>query len=51
MMYYLFAWFLHLFNVHTERPYGKNFNDEWNEGVGIDEYRCIVCKKIFKWED
>ena len=47
-MYYLIALLFHLVGCHSPRPYGDDFKDEWNEGVGKDEYRCTICKKIFK---
>ncbi len=45
-MIYIFALISHIFGTHTERPYGKDFVDEWNNGVHLDEFRCIICKKI-----
>ncbi len=50
-MIYLFALLLHIFGTHTERPYGKDFKDDWNKGVGEGEYRCIICHKIVKREE
>ena len=49
-MYFIIALILHLFGSHSSRPYGRDFDDEWNNGVGKDEFRCVICKKIFKNE-
>ena len=49
-MYFILAWLLHFIGVHTKRPYGSDFKDEWNEGVKDGEYRCIICRKILKEE-
>lgn len=49
-MYFILALILHFIGVHTARPYGRDFDDEWNKGVGKNEYRCVICKKIFKEE-
>lgn len=47
-MIYIFAFILHFLGVHSERPYGRDFKDKWNEGVGENEYRCVICNKIIK---
>ena len=50
-MIWFFSWLIHFAGVHTERSYGRHFKDDWNKDVGEDEYRCTICKKIFKREE
>ena len=48
LMRYLLGLALHIFGVHIEK---KNGDEAWNAAIGKGEYRCIVCKRVFRRED